>query len=97
MPLGSSAGGSLRKWVLSLYLAEGKIEPEVFQNMRSWQHSGFSVDQWVFLPANDWKEIERLVHYMTRCPFSLSRLGKVTNTGQVVYKADKQSCRAFPA
>jgi hypothetical protein len=32
----------------------------------------------------------------TRCPFSLSRLVKVTETGQVVYKAEKQACRAFP-
>jgi len=32
---------------------EGKIEPEVVQNVRGWQHSGFSVDQSVFLPAND--------------------------------------------
>ena len=33
---------------------------------------------------------------MTRCPFSLSRLVKVTQTGQVVYKAEKDACRAFP-
>ena len=37
--------------VFVLYLAEGKIEPEVVENMRSWQHSGVSVDQSVFLPA----------------------------------------------
>ena len=71
-------------------------EPEVVENMRSWQHSGFSVDQSVFLPAGDRQGIERLVRYMTRCPFSLSRLVKVTDTGQVVYKAEKQACRAFP-
>jgi hypothetical protein len=34
--------------------------------------------------------------YMTRCPFSLSRLVKVTQTGQVIYKAEKDVCRAFP-
>jgi len=83
--------------VFSLYLAAGKIEPDVVENMRTWQHSGFSVDQSVFLPAGDRQGIERLVRYMTRCPFSLSRLVKVTETGQVVYKAEKQSCRAFPA
>ena len=49
-----------------------------------------------FLPAGDQQGIERLVQYMTRCPFSLSRLVKVTETGQVVYKAEKQACRAFP-
>ena len=31
--------------VFGLYLAEEKIEPEVVENMRSWEHSGFSVDQ----------------------------------------------------
>ena len=82
--------------VFTLYLAEGKIEPEVIENMRGWPHSGFSVDQSVFLPANDRPGIERLVQYMTRCPFSLSRLVKVTATGQVVYKAEKDACRAFP-
>ena len=33
---------------------------------------------------------------MTRCPFSLSRLVKVTDSQQVVYQAEKQACRAFP-
>ena len=32
----------------------------------------------------------------TRCPFSLARLVKVSQSGQVVYKAEKASCRSFP-
>jgi len=40
--------------------------------------------------------IERLTQYMTRCPFSLSRLVKVTQGGTVLYKAEKHACRAFP-
>ncbi len=89
----------LLKWqeaVFDLYLAMGKIEPDVIENMRTWKHTGFSVDQSVYLPAGDLAGIERLLQYITRCPFSLSRLVKVTDTGQVVYKAEKQSCRAFP-
>ena len=82
--------------VFALYLAEEKIDPEVVENMRTWPHSGFSVDQSVFLPAGDGPGIERLVGYMTRCPFSLSRLVKVSKTGQVIYKAEKETCRAFP-
>ena len=82
--------------VFELYLAEEKIEPEVVENMRTWPHSGFSVDQSVFLPAGDAAGIERLIQYMTRCPFSLSRLVKVSDTGQVIYQAEKQACRAFP-
>ena len=80
----------------ALYLAEDKIEPEVVENMRTWEHSGFSVDQSVLLPAGDQAGIERLVQYMTRCPFSLARLVKVSRTGQVVYKAEKASCCSFP-
>lgn len=89
----------LLKWqeaVFELYLAEGKIESQVVENMRTWKHTGFTVDQSVYLPAGDRIGIERLVQYITRCPFSLSRLVKVTDTGQVVYKAEKQACRAFP-
>jgi hypothetical protein len=82
--------------VFALYLAEGKVEPEVVDNMRTWPHSGFSVDQSVYLPAGDRPGIERLVGYMTRCPFSLSRLVKVSQTGQVIYRAEKDACRAFP-
>ena len=68
--------------VFALYLAEGKIEPEVVENMRTWPHSGFHVDQSVHLAAGDKAGIERLMQYMTRCPFSLSRLVKVTKTGR---------------
>ena len=82
--------------VFALYLAEDKIEPEVVENMRTWPHSGFSVDQSVYLPAGDRAGIQRLVGYMTRCPFSLSRLVKVTETRQVIYKAEKDACRVFP-
>ncbi len=82
--------------VFALYLAQGKIEPEVVENMRTWPHTGFHVDQSVLLAAGDRAGIERLMQYMTRCPFSLSRLVKVTETGQVVYKAEKDACRAFP-
>ncbi len=81
--------------MFALDLAEDKIEPEVVENMRGWPHSGFSVDQSVHLPAGDRAGVERLVQYMTRCPFSLSRLVKVSKTGQVVYKAEKDALRAI--
>jgi hypothetical protein len=65
--------------------------------MRTLPHSGFHVDQSVLLAAGDRAGIERLMQYMTRCPFSLSRLVKVTETGQVIDKAEKDACRAFQA
>ena len=42
-----------------------EIEPEVAENMRSWPHSGFHVDQSVFLAAGDRAGIERVMNYMT--------------------------------
>ena len=33
---------------------------------------------------------------MTRYAFSLSRLVEVSKTGQLIYKAEKDACRAFP-
>lgn len=39
--------------VFAMYLAEGKIEPRVVDNMRTWPHSSFSADRSVFLPAHD--------------------------------------------
>ena len=46
----------LKLWeheVFALLLGEGKITDEVIANIRSWKHSGFSVDQSVRLEAGD--------------------------------------------
>jgi hypothetical protein len=56
--------GAWQEAVSALYLAEEKIEPEVAENMRTWKHSGFSVDQSVFLPAGDQAGIERLKDFV---------------------------------
>ena len=44
------------------------------------------------LPQFEWT---RLIQYMTRCPFPLSRLVKVSDTGQVVYQSEKQACHGI--
>jgi hypothetical protein len=64
--------------------------------MRGWPHSGFGAHPSAPLAADDRAGIERLTQYITRCPFSLSRLIRVTKTGQVIYRAEKAACRAFP-
>ena len=63
-----------REEVFALYLAEGKIDAAVVENMRGWPHSGFGADPSAPLAADDRAGIERLTQYITRCPFSLSRL-----------------------
>ena len=64
--------------------------------MRSWKHSGFSVNNNVLIKANDKTGLERLVQYISRCPFSLERIIKLTDTDHVVYKAEHKNCRKFP-
>ena len=48
------------------------------------------------LDAGDTAGLERLGQYLLRCPFSLQRLIKVTDQGQVLYLAQKRACRRFP-
>ncbi len=67
-----------REEVFSLYLAEGKIDAAVVENMRGWPHSGFGAHPSLPLAADDRAGIERLTQYITRCPLSLSRLVRVT-------------------
>ncbi|MCX6983546.1 MAG: transposase, partial [Lentisphaerae bacterium] len=89
----------LKLWehkVFKLLLDEGLITHETVEQMRSWQHSGFSVDKSVLIAAKDSDALERLVQYIARCPFSLDRILKITPTGHVVYKAEHDSCRRFP-
>jgi hypothetical protein len=77
-------------------LAEGKITQAVVDQMRSWRHSGFSVDHSVRLEAGDTAGVERLARYMVRCPFSVERILSVGADGKVVYRAEKAECRPFP-
>ncbi len=49
--------------MFKLLLAEGKITEEVVQNIRSWSHSGFSVDQSVRAEAEDSEGLQRLIEY----------------------------------
>ena len=89
----------LKLWehkVFKLLLDEGRITAETVEQMRTWQHSGFSVDKSVLIAATDRDALERLVQYIARCPFSLDRILKITPSGHVVYKAEHDSCRRFP-
>jgi hypothetical protein len=68
-------------------LLEGKITDEVVANIRSWRHSGFSVDQSVRVEAKDTEGLQRLIQYFLRCPFSQARMIEVTAQGTLIYKS----------
>jgi hypothetical protein len=89
----------LKLWeqeVFALLLAEGKITEEEVANMRSWKHSGFSVDQSVRLEAGDQEGVQRLIEYFLRCPFSQARMIEVTEAGKVIYKTEHNAVGRFP-
>ena len=89
----------LKLWerkLFDLLLAEGRITQQVVDQMRTWQHSGFSVDKSVRLDAGDTAAITRLTQYIVRCPFSLDRIVSLNPNGKVVYRAEKAECRPFP-
>jgi len=60
--------------VFAFLLAEHKINDEIAGNMRSWRHSGFSVDNSVRIAKGDKAGMQRLIQYIARCPFSLTRM-----------------------
>ncbi len=82
--------------VFELLLAEEKIEQELVDQMRAWQHCGFSVDNSVYLPAGDTFGLEQLAQYMVCCPFSLARIVRVTDSGSVVYRVREGRLSAVP-
>jgi len=85
-----------RDRVFDLLLREKKIDEEVVRSMRGWPHSGFSIDNSVRITAEDTEGMQRLVSYISRCPFSLARMIKVTEDGRVVYRAGKSQCVRYP-
>ena len=72
------------------------LTAEDIEKMRKWKHSGFSVDTSVRIEAGDKQAMMRLIQYIIRCPFSLERMVKVTADGNVLYRAGKGVCHAFP-
>lgn len=78
--------------IFRLLLDENRIEPVLVAPIPSWQHSDFSV----CLQAGDTKDIVGLAQYLARCPFSLSRVVRISPSGQVLYRAEKQRALPFP-
>ncbi len=83
--------------VFELLVAADKIDQQTVHQMRSWPHSGFSAHNSVTVSPGDTSALERLAQYMLRCPFSLARVVRLTDDGAVIYRAEQDHCRRFPA
>jgi hypothetical protein len=82
--------------VFTLLVDEGRIDMEVVAMITSWKHTGFSVDNSVRIEAGDEAGIQRLIEYISRCPFSLARMVSLTDNGKILYRASKPGCIPFP-
>ena len=82
--------------VFDLLVAAEKIDRQTVEEMRSWAHSGFSVDNSGYLSPGDTFGLERLAQYILRCPFSLSRVVRLSDEGSVIYRAEQDHCCRFP-
>ena len=82
--------------IFELLLNEKKIDQETIAGMRTWKHSGFSVDNSVRIEANDQAAMQRLVEYIARCPFSLARIIRLTDDGKILYRASTPNCIPYP-
>ena len=86
-----------QKKVFDLLLKENKITETLVTQMKLWRHSGFSVHSALRLEAGALKGLQRLARYMLRCPFSLARMIRVNDRGQVVYRAQKSAPQRSPS
>ena len=72
--------------IFELLLNENKIVQETVAGMRTWRHSGFSVDNSVRIEAKNPAAMQRWVEYTVRCPFSLTRIIWLTDDGKILQK-----------
>jgi len=79
-----------------MLLAADKIDRRVFEEIRSWEFSGFSFGNNVYLLPGDTSALERLAQYILGCPFSLARVVRLTDDGSVIYRAEQDPCPRFP-
>jgi hypothetical protein len=97
----------LSRWqdkVFDLLLREEKISEDVVRDMRKWPHSGFSIDYSLRIETGDTKgvlrqssaQVQRLVEYVSRSPFSLTRIISVNPDGKIIYRAGKPDCQTYP-
>jgi len=85
---------AFRRGVLKLFVDRELFEPEVAESMLGWMHSGFSVDDSVWLDQDDTPSHLRLARYCARNPVSVERLeyradADAGEGGEVTYTSDK--------
>ncbi|MFC1476748.1 transposase [Fibrobacterota bacterium] len=82
--------------VFDLLFDKGLLDLDTIESMLAWKHSGFNIDTSVRIEAGDHDGMQRLVEYISRCPFSLARMIKLTDDDKVLYRASHANCTRYP-
>ena len=85
-----------RDKVFDIFFDAGLLDLETIGSMMSWKHSGFNIDASVRIEAEDRAGMQRLIEYISRCPFSLAGMIKITDDGKVLYRASHPDCTRYP-
>ena len=75
-----------RARMMDFFLKRELINQRLARKMMQWDHSGFSVDSSVRIPAGSSKTREALSQYIARAPVSLSKLIVEDHTATVLYQ-----------
>ena len=82
---------AFRRAVLKLFVERELFQPNVAASMLEWMHSGFSVDDSVWLAEGDAVAHDRLARYCARSAVSLERMRYDADRATVYYASDKAS------
>lgn len=90
VPLGDLSRMSeyFRRMIIKFFLAKKLIAEKMAQNLLSWRHSGFSIDNQVKIPAFGQKAREALSQYIAKPPVSLKKVLFEQHDGRVIYYSD---------
>jgi hypothetical protein len=81
----------LKVWehhVFRMLIEKGRIKPELANDMRQWDHTGFSVHKDVHIDENDEEGLSRLSRYIARCPVAEAKITQDSVDDDVIYNAD---------
>ena len=91
-----------RRRVIKLFVDRGLLDSHFARKILSWNHSGFSVDNSVPIPASSRKARLNLSQYIVRHPVSLQKILYARSNGTIIYKTKyneywKENIKLFKA
>jgi hypothetical protein len=77
-----------REKVFKMFNDNNRISDTLIFKMRHWNHSGFSVNNEVYINKDNPEALERLAQYIVHSSFSADKIKYIEETGSVMYKSN---------